>query len=440
MKKILIENGIIWTGGEKGKLLKNYSILIENDKIKKLAPTNKIKIKADKKIDAKGKIILPGFINAHMHFYSTFARGLNKVKPSKNFMEVLENLWWKLDKKLGLEDSYYSAIFPLLNAIRKGTTTIIDHHASPFNIRGSLFKIEEAVRQTGLRSALCYEVSDRDGLERTEEGIKENIEFIKYARAKKDNFIKALFGLHAQFTISDKTFEKASAYARDLNCGFHIHCAESNLDQINCQTHRGMRVVERLKKFGILGDKTILAHCVHINEYEMDLIRESKSAVVHNPQSNANNGVGIANIIEMSKKDILLGLGTDAMTLNMLEELRFGLWLQHLKNNPSEGFNQILNSLMVNNSIIANRYFEKIGEIKEDFFADIILTDYLPPTPIETENFYGHLLFGISQSEVHTTIVNGKILMENKRLKLDIDEEEISRKSIELSQKIWKNF
>ncbi len=434
---ILIKNALVWS---EGRLLKDRLIFISEGKIKKIGAPGSIKEKVSKIIDAAGKIVLPGFINSHMHFYSTFARGIYNIKPSTNFNQVLENLWWKLDKKLTDEANYYSALFPLINAIRKGTTTFIDHQASPFAIRGSLSKIEKAVRDTGLRACLCYEVSDRDGYEKAQEGIEENIDFIERAQNKKDNFIKALFGLHAQFTISDKTLEKASHYGKELNCGFHIHCAEAKSDQINCQKNHKMSVVKRLKKFNILGNKTILAHCVHISEKEMDLIKESQSAVVHNPQSNANNSVGIADIVKMSNKGILLGLGTDAMTVNMLEELRSGLWLQHLKNNPSMGFVEISKALMENNAKIANRYFEKIGIIKEGFCADIILIDYYPPTPIETENFYGHLIFGISQSEVDTTIVNGKILMENKKLKIGIDERELSKESIKLSRSIWKKL
>jgi putative selenium metabolism protein SsnA len=438
--EILIKNATIYTGGETGKLLKGYSLLIEGNKIKKIWKGKNFKNKYSKVIDAKGKLLMPGFINAHMHFYSTFARGIYKVKPSKNFMEILENLWWKLDKKLDNEASYYSALIPLIDSIKKGTTTLIDHHASPYNIKGSLFKIEKAVKDSALRGVLCYEVSDRDGQDKTQEGIRENLDFIEYAQKKGDDQIKAMFGLHASFTLSDETLEKAAAYEKQFGCGFHIHCAESQSDQLNCEVTRKMRVAERLNKFGILGPKTILAHCVHVNDYELSIIKDTNSAIVHNPQSNANNGVGIADIVKMSENGILFGLGTDAMTVNMLEELRSGLWLQHLKHNPSKGFNEICKALIENNPKIANRYFGGLGEIKEGYYADIILIDYMPCTPLENENFYSHLVFGISQSAVDTTIANGKILMENKKLKLDIDEEEINKKSIEIAKKIWKEF
>lgn len=440
MKTMLIKNGIIATLGPKNKVLYGHALLIEDGLIKKIAPQKTFKGKYSKVIDASGKIVLPGFINAHMHFYSTFARGLGKAAPSKNFVEILNNLWWKLDKQLTNADSYYSAVIPLINAIRKGTTTIIDHHASPFAITGSLAAIEKGVRETGLRAALCYEVSDRDGEEKAKEGIEENAAFIAAAQAKDDNTIKGMFGLHASFTLSDKTLEEAAYRGHKLGAGFHVHTAESQADQLQCEAHHKLRVVERLRDFGVLGRKSIAAHCVHVNEKEIEILRETGTAVVHNPQSNANNSVGIADVTAMAAKGVLVGLGTDAMTVNMLEEVRCGLWLQHLKTDPSQGFMEEAGALVTNNAVIASRYFKGLGELKAGFAADIAIIDYLPPTPLDEGSFLGHLIFGISQSTVDTTIAAGKVLMEKKVLKLDLDEEEVSRKSLELAKKLWKKF
>jgi putative selenium metabolism protein SsnA len=383
---------------------------------------------------------MPGFINTHMHFYSTFARGLCKTNPSRNFTEILENLWWRLDKQLTNADSYYSAVIPLIEAIRKGTTTIMDHHASPFSVRGSLRAVEKAVRETGLRASLCYELSDRDGKETAAAGREENTEFIKYAAGLKDNRIKAMFGLHASFTVTDATLEEAAYRGHSLKAGFHIHTAESQSDQLYAEAHYKLRVVERLEKFGILGPKSIAAHCVHINEKEMDILARTRTPVVHNPQSNANNAVGIADIVTMAGKGITVGLGTDAMTVNMMEEVRAGVWLQHLKHDPSKGLAEPVTALLSNNAVIANRHFKNVGILKEGYCADIILLDYYPPTPLSDDNFYGHLVFGLSQSAVDTTIASGRVLMENKKLKLDLDEEEISRKSSELAKKLWARF
>ncbi len=440
MKTILIKNGVIATLGAKNRVLTGHALLIEDGLIKRIAPQKTFKGRYAKVIDASGRIVMPGFINAHMHFYSTFARGLGKAPPSRNFVEILNNLWWRLDKRLTNADSYYSAAIALMDSVRKGTTTLIDHHASPFAIKGSLAAVEKAVRETGLRAALCYEVSDRDGKGRAKEGIEENAAFIAAAQAKDDNTIKGMFGLHASFTISDETLDEAACRGRKLGAGFHVHTAESQADQLHCESHHKLRVVERLRDFGVLGRKSIAAHCVHINGAEMEILKETGTAVVHNPQSNANNSVGIADITGMTAKGVLVGLGTDAMTVNMLEEVRAGLWLQHLKRDPSQGFCETAGALLVNNAVIANRYFRGLGELKQGFAADIAIIDYIPPTPLEAGNFYGHLVFGISQGAVDTTIAAGRVLMENKKLKLDIDETEICRKSRELAGKLWKKF
>lgn len=445
---LLIKNGYIITLGENNRVLKNHSILCEDGKIKKIGPTKEFIEQYDTVINASGKVVMPGFINAHMHFYSTFARGLGKAKPSANFREVLENLWWRLDKRLTLEDCYYSALIPLIDAVKHGTTTIIDHHASPFAARGSLNKIAEAVRKVGLRASLCYELSDRDGESIARDGIDENIDFIKRCNSEKDGDpngppqLKALFGLHASFTITDRTMEKAAEAGKELGAGFHVHTAEAESDQEYNEKNFGMRVVERLHKFGILGPKTIAAHCVHVNAREMDLLKETNTAVVHNPQSNMNNAVGTADIIKMSNKGILVGLGTDAMTVNMLEELRVAMWAQHLlHDNPCAGFMESLSTLVFNNAKIANRYWDtKLGEIKEGCAADIILMDYYPPTPFDENTFLGHLGFGLSQSFVDTTIAGGKVLMEKKKLKIDVDEKETARESVKLAKALWERF
>jgi len=438
---LLIKNANIYTGGISKKLLKGYEIYIEDGRISKIFKSGTKKINVKKIINADNKIVMPGFINIHMHFYSTFATGLNKINPSNNFVDVLNNLWWKLDKKLDSKAIYYSTLAALINAVKHGTTTIIDHHSSPFSIRGSLFEIEKAVTRCGLRCSLCYEVSDRDGDKRAEEGIKENYEFIKYVKNKNSNFIKALFGLHASFTLTDKTLAIASDIGNSLDTGFHIHCAEDVTDQKDSIRKYSMRVVERLNKFMITGDKSIFAHCVHLNEKEKDIIRMTSTAVAINPQSNANNAVGISDIKNFAKENILYGIGTDAMTVNMMEELRAALWLSHLKNknpNPTLCFNDV-SKMIENNVIIANRYFKGIGEIKEGNFADIIIIDYYPCTPLRENNFSGHLIFGISRQRVDTTIVNGNILMENKEIKF-IDEKEVGEKSIKISKKIWDTF
>lgn len=439
---LLIENGTVLATGGTPRVLRHQSILIEDGLITRVAPQGRFGRFAGRRIDASGKVVLPGLINAHTHCYSTFARGLTKIKPAQDFTGVLKNLWWRLDSALSTEDCYYSALIALLDSIRHGTTTIIDHHASPRAVAGSLAAIERAVGETGVRACLCYEVSDRDGGRIAQEGLAENAAFIRRCGERDDDRVQALFGLHASFTLSDATLEQAADLGVSLGTGFHIHVAEAQSDQDAARRTAGMRVVERLKRFGILGDHSIAAHCIHINRREMDLLAETGTAVVHNPQSNMNNAVGIADVIAMSGRGILVGLGTDAMTTNMLEELRVALWGQHLGHkNPSVGFGEVVNALLANNAGIAGRIFGlRLGEIREGAAGDIAVFDYDPPTPLEDTNVLGHVVFGLSQAAVDTTIVGGRVLMEHRKLTLNIDVERVHARARERARNLWKRL
>jgi putative selenium metabolism protein SsnA len=442
MSTLLIRNGTVVTLGETNRVIDDGAVLVEGDRIRQVGKSGDFEGPYDAVIDARNKVVLPGFINAHMHFYSTMVRGLGKMEPAVDFVDLLKKLWWRLDKQLVLDDCYYSALIPLIDAVRKGTTTIIDHHASPFAVTGSLERIAAAVREVGVRASLCYEVSDRDGDDIAAEGIRENVSFIEKCNSEGGDYIKALFGLHASFTVSDETMKKAVEAASGLDTGFHLHVAEAESDEAYAVEHFGKRVVERLGDAGVLGPKTIAAHCVHVNENEMDILKATDTSVVHNPQSNTNNAVGIADIITMMGKGVRVGLGTDAMTVNMLEEVRAALWIHHLaRKNPSVGFMECMNTLTVNNARIANRYWDiGVGELRDGYAADIILMEYYPPTPLNTGTFLGHLAFGLSQATVDTTIVGGKILMEKGELRLGADEEAVAAESRKLAAKLWERF
>ena len=442
MNDLLLTGGTIITLDPEKPLLEDKTLLIRDGKIAIIGdPEDFIQYETES-ICCSGKIIMPGFINCHHHFYSTMACGLTTSLPSSNFNEVLQNLWWRLDKKLLSEDIYYSALISLIDSIKHGTTTIFDHHASPGAVRGSLKNISKAVLISGLRACLCYEVSDRDGLDTTADGIAENLHWIENVSNKENSFLRGLFGLHAAFTLGDKTLSKIAEETVSLKCGYHLHVAEALSDQEHSHLHYGKGVVNRLSDFGLLNRETIAAHCVHISEQEMDILKHHDVAVVHNPQSNLNNAVGIADICRLSEKGIQVGLGTDAMTNNMLEELRTSLWAQHWnQKNPTIAFSEITSTLLYNNPLIANRYWDNsLGKIAEGMYADLIVFDYQPATPLTIENWIGHIIYGISQASVETTIVQGKVLMWNHQLFLDLDEEEIRCKSRELATKLWKRF
>ena len=439
---LLVENATLLSPGGTPTVRRGCSIVIEDGRISRVLLKSRVGKFTGRRIDAAGKVVTPGLINAHTHFYSSFARGLTKVEPAKDFMGVLRNLWWRLDSALTIEDCYYSALVSLLESIRHGTTCVIDHHASPRAVRGSLEAVERAVREAGVRACLCYEVSDRDGPAVADQGLEENEAFIRRCQRTSDGHVAALIGLHASFTLSAATLAKAASLGQGLRTGFHIHVAEALEDQRVAQQRSQRRVVERLNRFGILGPKSIAAHCIHVNSGEIEMLAETGTAVVHNPQSNLNNAVGIAKVLEMSRRGVLVGLGTDAMTTNMLEELRVALWAQRLSSkDPSTGFSEVTTALFTNNATLAGRIFGlPLGVIREGAAGDLAIFDYDPPTPLDSGNALGHMLFGLSQSTVDTTVVGGRVLMEHRRLALDIDEVRVNARARELAKDLWNRI
>ena len=443
MGSLLIANGTVVTLGDVNRVLPRHDVLCEGGRVARIARHGEITAEGTRVLEAAGKVVLPGFINAHTHFYSSFARGLTKAKRSADFRQVLENLWWRLDRLLSLDDCYLSAVVALIDAVRHGTTTLIDHHASPRAVRGSLEVLARAVHDVGLRACLCYELSDRDGSDVARDGIAENEAFIQRCHRAADPHLAAMFGLHAAFTLSDATLERAAAAGRDLGAGFHVHVAEAASDQEHSVGKHGLRVVERLHRFGILGRGTLAAHCVHVDAREIELLAASGTAVVHNPQSNMNNAVGVADVPRMLAAGVLVGLGTDAMTTDMLEELRAALLVRHLvAADPSAAFVETASLLTSGNPRIADRLFPGtgLGVLGEGNAADIAVLDYDPPTPLDEGTFLGHLVFGLSQAAVDSTIVGGRVLMAGRRLELGLDEGDVMGRARERAAALWERF
>lgn len=431
------ENGIVVTLGEKNRVLWNAAVVIDGQFVVAVGDSTEMKRRFPdgKSIDCTGQIILPGFICAHHHFYSTMARGMsNPGEPAANFVQILERLWWKVDRALLEEDILLSAQIPLIDCIRNGTTTVIDHHASPTMREGSLDLIEKAVRQAGIRASLCYEVSDRNiqgG------GIEENERFINKT-GQGDGQISAMMGLHASFTLSDATIEQCVDIARNASVGCHIHVAEDAADRLDSMANYHLPTVKRLDKLNVTGEKSIFVHCVHVDESEMEILAATNTAVVHNPESNMNNAVGVTPLLKLLKKGVLVGLGSDGMGSDMLAQMRCAYLLHRLANNdPRVAFMEAPQLLLQNNAEIAKRQFGlQFGEIAEGHPADLAILDYRPPTPLNKSNFLGHLIFGLVDATVDTTICNGQILMKNKKI-LGMDEERIAARSREIAPLMW---
>ena len=434
------ENGIVLTLGEHNRVLWNAAVVTDGEQV--IAVGNAAEMKrrfpAGEAVDCAGKIILPGFICTHHHFYSTMARGMGiPGEPASNFVQILERLWWKVDRALAEEDITLSAQLPLIDCIRNGTTTIIDHHASPSMRDGSLDLIENSVRQAGVRASLCYEVSDRN---LKGGGVAENQRFIQKV-GRGDGQIAAMMGMHASFTLSDATIEECVGIAREAGVGCHIHVAEDAADREDSLAKYGLPTVNRLHRLGVTGGKSIFVHCVHIDEAEMDLLTETGTSVVHNPESNMNNAVGVTPLLKLLKKGVLVGLGTDGMGSDMLVQMRCAYLLHRLANrDPRVAFMEAPQLLLQNNAEIAWRQFGlHLGEIAEGRPADLAIIDYQPPTPLSEANFLGHLIFGLVDATVDTTVCRGKILMRGKQV-LSMDEERIAARSRELAPKMWKRL
>jgi putative selenium metabolism protein SsnA len=388
--------------------------------------------------------VAPGNICAHTHFYGAFARGMAAPgDPPKDFPEILERLWWKLDKALTPDDVHYSALVCLIDAVKHGTTTLIDHHASPNAIEGSLDVVAGAVEEAGLRACLCYEVTDRDGPERARAGIEENLRFIKSRISNPSSQIAASFGLHASLTLSDATLEACRDANDSPNHGFHIHAAESEADQYDSLKKSGLRVIDRLRKFGVLGPRSIVAHAVHIDQRETESLRETGTWVTHQPRSNMNNAVGAADVEGLLRTGVKVCLGNDGFSNSMWDEWKAAyLYHKAARRDPRRMSGATVAEMAVtNNAALAGMFFPQapIGELTPGAFADIIFIDYHPTTPMTAGNLPWHILFGFENSMVTTTICAGKVLMKDRRL-LFLDEAEITARSRELANSLWTRF
>ena len=440
---LVIGNGKLFTRNDEMPFVENGAVAIEGTKIAAVGETEAIKKQyGDAEfIDAKGGVIMPAFINTHEHIYSAMARGLSiKGYNPKGFLDILDGQWWTIDRHLTLEQTKYSAVETLISCIRNGVTTVFDHHASFGQIGGSLFTIADVAKELGVRACLCYEISDRDGMDKARESVMENAEFIRYALEDDTDMIAGMMGMHAQFTISDATMELAAANKPD-EVGYHIHVAEGIEDLHDCLKKYGKRIVDRLMDFNILGEKTLLGHCIYINPHEMDLIKDTNTMVVHNPESNMGNACGCPPTMELVHRGILTGLGTDGYTHDMIESYKVANVLhKHHLCDANAAWGEVPKMLFENNAAIANRYFKTpLGVLKEGAAGDVIVVDYNPPTQLDASNINGHILFGMTGRDVVTTVANGRVLMKDREIKV-IDVEEAMAKCREESAKLWHSI
>ncbi len=374
-------------------------------------------------LDAKGKFVTKSFGCGHHHIYSTLARGMPAPAGTpQNFLDILNYIWWNLDKNLDLEMIKASALASALFCAKNGVTVVIDHHASPFAVEESLFTIKEAFDTIGISHLLCYEISDRDGEKIRDKGLAETENYLKAGN-------QGHVGLHASFTVGDSSLEKAVTLAREYNTGIHIHVAEDMSDQDHCQKKHNKRVMQRLFDVGGLDLKgSILGHCIHLDEIEKTLLRDSRAWIAQNVESNLNNNVGLADYSSHGER---IMLGTDGMHSDMLRSAKAAFYLGQEKEGISfpgiyERFRNI-------------HRFIKENDFQGDNDNNLVILDYTTPTIMNQDNFLGHFIYGIESSHVESVISSGRLIVKEKKL-VSANEEEILDFAKEMGNKLWEKL
>ena len=393
------------------------------------------------RMNARGRLLMPALINCHTHLYSTLARGISLPgKPPKNFPEILKKLWWRLDRALDEQDIYCSALVGIMDSARCGVGTLVDHHSSPSVVNDSLDVIERAFREVGLRGVLCYETTDRNGPKNAQEGLNENVRYIERAR-KSDGLVSASFGLHASFTLSDRTLRRCVEANDSLKAGFHVHVSEDRSDNDDARRKHGKSPVRRLHEVGVLDERALAAHCIHVSGADIATLARHKINAVHNPQSNCNNAVGAARVLEMVKAGVLVGLGSDGYSPRMWDEFKTAFHVQKMRaGDPRAAYAEAYALALLNNRTIAKKIWNlEVGRIEEGARADLVLYDYFPPTPLTSDNIFGHALFGIAQAPVDSLIVDGRFVIRDHQF-VNVDERAVAEKASACARELWRRF
>lgn len=439
--KTLYYHASLITGDVDRLFLPGGYLLVDGDRVAAVGVCGDEALpEADVRHDLAGRILMPGMISSHCHFYGQFVRGMPLSEPIYNWQQYLSRMWWRVDKALDERQTYYSALMGLVEGLKAGTTTYFDHQASPNYITGSLDTIERAMRAVGGRGCLAYEVTDRDGAERAARGIAENERYIRAHQAEGDRF-RGIFGLHASYSLSAETLERSSAVGNALNAGFHIHMAESEADVSDCYRRFDMHVVERLHEAGILGEKTITAHNVHLKPRHFGILRETGVTAAHNVQSNTNTAVGICPVVPLMDAGVHVALGGDGYTYDLFTELGFASIQQHIGQNDCSVFSgkQILDMAFTNNQRLAKRIFGyEVGVLRPGAAADFLILDYDPPTPLYAGNVLSHMTSGFS-GHVDTVVCDGETVVERHHC-TRVDEKEIFAGCRAEAQRLWDSL
>jgi putative selenium metabolism protein SsnA len=384
-------------------------------------------------VDCGGRLLMPGNVCAHTHLYSSLARGVPPpARPPRDFLDLLRLIWWRLDRALDEESVMHSALVGLLDAARCGTTTLIDHHSSPNSIAGSLDVEAEAFESVGLRGVLCYEVTDRNGPAGTEAGLRENDRFL---RGSARRLLRGTVGAHASMTLEPQTLRSLADLADQHSTGVHIHVAEDLADQTGCMSRYRSRVVQRLDSERIVRDKSILAHCVHLDGQEVSLVKQRGAWVAHNCRSNLNNSVGRAPIHELGDRVVL---GTDGIDGDMFGESHNAYW--RAREDSLDAAPDWVTGMLARGGDLAAQFFGiPLGTMGVGAGADLVLVDYDPPTPLASGALAWHWMFGMGAHNVTDVMVDGRWIIRDRRF-VTVDEEKIRAEARQAARRLWERM
>lgn len=345
-------------------------------------------------IDARGAFLIPGLVIGHAHLYGAFMRGcplppLNSI----NFREQLEQLYWRVDGALDLEGAYHSAASLAMDHIRCGVTTIFDHHASGADIAGTLGQLKKAwVDEIGLRALFCFETSDRFDVDAC---IRENVDFHAKGASEMHG---SMFGMHASLSLSDRTLDKIREAIGDMP--LHVHVGESLEDEIESENRYGKRIVERFADKDLVTPNSLFAHCVNIDEREAALMREHGVTAALNVTSNLNTGNGIPDYRLFRRNRIPCVIGNDSLGSNFAADIRNTMFGMHLRTqNPWWfGYSMLLDCVRNGYDYASRMLGVQLGRFLPGYQADFALAEYVPPTDIDADNAWGHVLDGVFNS------------------------------------------
>ena len=424
------------------RVRENIDIVIDGRKIAAAGPGAAKDISADTVFEGDGRIVFPGIVCSHHHIYSALSRGITaQIGPTPDFMSILKNLWWRLDRAVDEDILHFSTLTASMDALRCGTTAIIDHHASPEFIEGSLDVIKQGMELIGIRGATCYEVTDRHGREGMIAGIEENRRFaLETAAAEKrgdfSGLVQANIGGHAPCTLPEEALERMADAVRETGRGLHLHVAEDRYDVSHSHAVYGEDIVKRLDRHGLLDSRTILVHGVHLSEEEIEILNGRDGFLVHNARSNMNNNVGYNKNLPKLRN---LALGTDGIGADMYSELQ-SAYFKHKDEGGPWWPGDFLGALQAGNRILERMFGESFGRLEPGYMADVVIAKYAPPTPLVPENIAGHFVFGMNAGITESVIVNGKIVLENGSFPEEIDEKAIYSEAALQGRKLWERM